>query len=212
VTGSRAIALVGVAVAGFAVAATAGLTAQELALKLRATSVTPASSPMSIELLRWSTDAERAPLLAALTAPVAPPASAPAPPAGRGGRGGGRGAPPQLSPAARLAAAVKTAPTVGFIWGEGPTGFSIKYAWRAPVSGGQRIVLVTDRRLGADTAPPADPAAADADYTVIEARVDARGAGEAKTSLVAKVVVDAAASSLVLDGYEAAPAALKVTR
>jgi hypothetical protein len=167
---------------------------------------------MTIELVRWSTDAERAPLIAALSAPRPAPAPAAAPAAGRGGRGAGRGAAPPLSPSARLAAAVKTAPTIGFIWGDGPTGFSIKYAWRAAVNGGQRIVLVTDRRLGSDAAPPSDPAAADADFTVIEARLDGRGAGEAKTSLAAKVVVDAAASALVLDGYDAAPAALKVTR
>lgn len=167
------------------------------------------TAPMTIELLRWSTDAERAPLLAALAAPPPPPPSAPAPAAGRGGRGG-RGAAAPLSPAARLTAAIKAAPTVGFIWGDGPTGFSIKYAWSAPAGGGRRIVLITDRRFGGDAAQPPDPATADADFTIIEARVDGRGAGEAKAST--KVAVDAAVSALVLEGYEAAPAALKVTR
>ena len=48
-----------------------------------------------------------------------------------------------------MAAAIAAAPTVGFIWGDGVTGYSIKYAWRSPATGkGERIVLVVDRRLG----------------------------------------------------------------
>ena len=62
--------------------------------------------------------------------------------------GGGRGATPNVTPVARLAAAVKAAPTLGYVWGSGVTGYSIKYAWRAPVTGRtERLVLVTDRRL-----------------------------------------------------------------
>ena len=57
---------------------------------------------------------------------------------------------PPPSPLARLTAAVKAAPTVGFIWGDGVTGYSIKYAWRRLARAAtERIVLVTDRRLGA---------------------------------------------------------------
>ena len=117
---------------------------------------------------------------------------------------------------ARLTTAVKAAPTVGFIWGDGVTGYSIKYAWRAPAAetGSDRIVLVTERRLGAhspDWAPP-EGSAADAEFTVIEMRVAAKGAGEGKTSLVAKIAVDATAQTLTLEGYTAAPVQLKVTR
>jgi hypothetical protein len=120
-----------------------------------------------------------------------------------------------LSPAARLSAAIAAAPTVGFIWGDGPTGYSIKYAWRsASPEGHERIVLATDRRLGAHaTSWPASPgAAADAEYTVIEIRIDTKGAGEAKASLAAGVVVDPTAKTLALDGYATAPVLLKVTR
>ena len=190
-------------------------------LNLRATVTTaaaPATLPFAVN--RWSTDAERAPLLAALAAPPpAPPAAASpeggAARGGRAGRAGGRGArgggPPQ-SPLVRLTAAVKAASTIGFIWSEGVTGYSIKYAWRSP--GGDRIVLVTDRRLGAHAPdwPPVPAAAADAEFTVIEMRVDAKGIGDGKTSLTTPVVVDAAAQTLALDGYQAAPALLKVSR
>jgi hypothetical protein len=195
------------------------------------------TAPMTIELFRWSTDVERAPLLAAMTAPPpAPPSAAPAAPAGRAGRagrGGRAGGAPPLSPLERLTNAIKAAPTVGFIWHDGPTGYSIKYAWRAaPAPSGvegspntpERVVLVTDRRLGANAtswptsaASAADPSAkglatAEADFTVVEMRINGKGIGEAKSSLSSPVVVDAAANTLAIDKYADAPVLLKVTR
>jgi hypothetical protein len=115
---------------------------------------------------------------------------------------------------------VKAAPTLGFIWGDGVTGYSIKYAWRATAGSGgaERIILVTDRRLGAHvpdwpaSGPAAGATAQDAEFTLVEMRVDAAGVGEAKASLTARIVVDAAAQTLALDGYEAAPGLLKVSR
>jgi hypothetical protein len=188
------------------------------ALNLRATVANPASGgALTITLSRWSAEAERAPLMAALAAPrpAARPAGS-APPAGAAGRGRGRGAPPPPpSLFARLSAAVKAAPTLGYIWTDGVTGYSIKYAWRAPASDDkERIVLVTDRRLNSHTADwaPASGAAADADFTVIEMRIDRQGAGEGKTSLTTGVAIDTEAKTLALEGYAAAPAWLKVTR
>ncbi|HEY7186719.1 MAG TPA: hypothetical protein VH436_09230 [Vicinamibacterales bacterium] len=177
---------------------------------------------MTIELIRWSTDAERAPLIAALSAPTPPPAASAAPAAaGRGagraaGRGarGGRAAAPPLSPAARLDAAIKAAPTCGYVWGDGVTGYSIKYAWRSPsATGGDRIVLVTARRLGGQSSLPASPAAADADadFTIIDMQLDQKGTGDAKASY-SNVIVDAAAKTLALDGQAPSPLLLKVTR
>ena len=116
---------------------------------------------------------------------------------------------------ARLTSAIKAAPTVGVIWGGGPTGYSIKYAWRsASPDGRERLVFVTDRRLGAHVlpSPPAAGAAADSDWTVIEARIDGKGAGEAKTSLGSGIVVDATAKTLAVESYDAAPVQLKVSR
>lgn len=206
---------------------TAAIAADTPILTLRATVAGPqaAVETLRIELLRWSTDAERAPLLKAAEAlyrPPAPPAAPAAPAAGRAGRAGGRGGrggrgaePP--NPVAQFTGTVKAAPTVGFVWGEGVTGYSIKYAWRAPQpDGGERIVLVTDRRLGAHApswpAASSEATAADAEFTVIEMRIDATGAGEGKTSLATRIVVDAAAETLALDGYAAAPPLLKVVR
>jgi hypothetical protein len=177
--------------------------------------------PMTIELFRWSTDVERAPLLAALAAPPpAPPSAAPAAPAGRAGRAGrgGRAAAPPPSPLERLTTAIKAAPTVGFIWGDGPTGYSIKYAWRsASPNTPERVVLVTDRRLSASASswPPAEASAkagADAEFTVVEMRIDGKGVGEAKSSLTSPLVLDAAANTLAIDKYTDAPVLFKVTR
>ncbi len=193
----------------FALAAT-GVAGEEAALSLRAT-VVPAGGALTVTVFRWSTDAERAPVLAALKAPPPAPVAA-AGRGGRAGRAGGRGAAPAAppSPGVRVSAAIKAAPTLGYIWGDGVTGYSIKYAWRAA----DRIVLITDRRLGAH-APEwglgAGPSP-DAEYTLIELRLDAKGTGEGKTSLSANVVMDAAADTLALDGYAAAPAMLKVSR
>ena len=190
------------------------------ALSLRATVASAASAAaLTITLSRWSTDAERAPLIAAFAAPPpAPPRpAAPAAPGGAAGRGRGRGAPPPPppSPFARLSTAIKAAPTLGYIWTDGVTGYSIKYAWRsAAIEDTERIVLVTDRRLDshAPDQAPASSAAADADFTVIEMRIDRQGAGEGKTSLTTKVAIDTETKTLALEDYAAAPAWLKVTR
>ena len=190
------------------------LRAQEPALALRAGVVGAApETSLTIELFRWSTDGERRPLLEALTAPPSPPDPPAEGRAGRG-RGRGRGGPPP-TPIERLAAAIKAAPTLGFIWGEGPTGYSIKYAWRSPLPDGRRrVVLVTDRRLGEhSTAFPAlSGAMAEGEFTAIEMRIDSQGDGEGKASLTTGVVVDASANTLAIDGYAAAPVLLRVTR
>ena len=75
----------------------------------------------------------------------------PAPARGRGGArgGGGTGASTQ-TPEASLAAALKRASTVGILWTSENVGYSIKYAYRLPEQdGGERIILATDRRVGA---------------------------------------------------------------
>ena len=129
---------------------------------------------------------------------------------------GGRGAAPPPSPKHGLTAAIKAAPTVGFVWGDGPTGHSIKYAWRtcSPDGIASGSSWSTDRRLGAHSTswPPAARTNADAEFTVIEIRIGGKGAGEGKASLTTTVVVDAASKALALEGYEAAPVLFKVTR
>jgi hypothetical protein len=192
------------------------------ALTISATSinVAGAGTPVRITLERWSTDEEQAPLVNTLDpASRTPAARAPAAAdtaggragaRGRGGRGRGPAAP--LSPIAAFTAALRRAPTIGYIWTNDITGYSIKYAWHAALPGGaERIVLASDRRLGAYTSAwksTGDMPETDYAFTVIELRVGPGGAIEGKTSLTGRIVIDTDAKTVALENYGAAPAVL----
>ena len=88
-----------------------------------------------------------------------------------------------------------------------------------PQDGGQRIILITDRRLGAwndrwklATPEPLrrDRQAANYDFSVIELRLNAKDEGEGKASLAGKLAVDGAAKTMVLDNYDSLPVILKI--
>jgi hypothetical protein len=216
----------------FTLAAQTTTTGPVLRFTATPTNVSGPREPIRIDLFRWSTDAERDRMLSAWTNPAAPrgrggrgragaidpndPAFAPDPAgpqggtgrAGRGGRGGRGGeAPPEAppTPESSLAAALFNAPTVGYLWSSEVAGYSVRYAVRLPEqNGGERIVLVTDRRLGAwnDLWKPAgSPPATGYEFSVIEMRLNASGVGEGKSSLTGKVGVDSAAKSFVLENY-----------
>jgi hypothetical protein len=115
-----------------------------------------------------------------------------------------------LTPVAAFTAAIGRAPTLGYIWTNDITGYAIKYAYHASLpNGGERIILATDRRLGAYS-PAWKPVAAspvtDYEFTLIEIRLDSRGSGEGTTSLTTKVIVDDQAKTVALDNYAATPA------
>ena len=195
-------------------------------LQASSANVKQPGNPVKIRIFRWSTDEERNSVIATLNPPAAaaaPDAAAEAPAAGRGGagrgaagrggagRGGGRGA--ALSPIAALTSAIVAARTIGFIWTDEVAGYSIKYAVRSALpTGGERIVLATNRRLGGYTAgwqPLAASRLTDYEFTVIEIRLDSKGLGEGKASLATPVVVDAEARTVALDNYGAAPPILR---
>ena len=208
-------------------------------LSAQSVNVSEPGAPVKIRILRWSTDDERAPIVAALNPAPPQPASATrtglpaeaargrgaaeagrgAAEAGRGaaagrGRGRGRGAPAApLTPIAAFTAALGRAPTLGYIWTSDITGYSIKYAWHAPtLDGGERIVLATNRRLGAYSQAwtlPAGTAPTDYEFTLIELHLGAKGAGEGKSSLTAKVAVDGDAKTVALENYTGVPAILQ---
>ena len=112
-----------------------------------------------------------------------------------------------------MTAEIGKAPTVGYIWTNEVVGYSIKYAYRASLpEGGERIILVTDRRLGGGTTAwkpltPAPPT--NYEFTLVEIRLDPKGLGTGKTSLTTKVAIDTQAKTLALDNYAAAPAMLQ---
>lgn len=187
--------------------------------------VSGAPDAIRIDILRWSTDAERDRLMDAWNLKT--------PNAGRGGRGGpgrggaarggagrgtGRGgaarggvgevaaAPP--SPEAMLAASLKEATTVGYLWSHEVAGYAIRYAGKiANADGSERIVLITGRRLGAvnDLWKPigAEPSAYD--FSLIDLRVGADGSGEGKASLSGKIAPDDSLKIVALADYNASP-------
>src|SRR5258705_463050 len=127
---------------GFVLTAVAQTKGPILRLSATSDNVSGAGDAIKVDLLSWSTDADRDQLVSAwmLTAPAA---------GAGGGRGGGAPAGPPQTPESSLAAALQTAPTAGILWTSESTGYSIHYAYRiAQPDGGQRIILATDRRLG----------------------------------------------------------------
>jgi hypothetical protein len=218
--------------------------------------VAGAHDSIRIDLLRWSTEAERDQLAAAWTQPNAPagrggrgaagrgaggrgagapeadpfgagndavpgvaaPAaagrgSAAGGRAGRGGRGGDAPEAAPRTPEAALAAALPKAPVVGYLWSSEVAGYSLHYAVRMPdQGGGERIVLITDRRLGAFNdlwKPVGTDAASNYEFSVVELRLNAKGEGEGKASLTGKVTFDSASKTFGLENYGAAPVVFK---
>jgi hypothetical protein len=174
--------------------------------------VSGAPDAVRIDILRWSTDAEREKLMDAWMLKAADP--------GRGGRGGGRGAgragrgageapsTAKPTPEAMLAKALQESTTVGYLWSQEVAGYAIRYAGKAAnPDGSERIVLIMQRRLGAvnDLWKPAGAEVPAYDFSLIELRVKANGEGEGKTSLNGKVSPDTTLNMIALENYDALP-------
>jgi hypothetical protein len=122
--------------------------------------------------------------------------------------GGSRAEP--LTPGRSLAQALQKSPTIGLLWDSGAAGYSIRYAYRLPLpDGGERILLLTDRRLSPWSPfwKPAAPSQTSTDYefSMIELRVNAQGLGNGKASLDSPIALDTGAKSLALDKYDSLP-------
>jgi hypothetical protein len=82
-------------------------------------------------------------------------------------------------------------------------------------AGGERILLITERRLGAfnDLWKPVAPSPApNYEFSVIELRLNSKGEGDGKISLTGKLAVDAAAKTIALENYSESPVILKNVR
>jgi hypothetical protein len=228
---SAALVLSGMALAAGVLYAQAPAAGPILSLTATSDNVAGAPDSVRIELIRWSTDAERDQLLSAwtMTGAAAPGRAGAAPPGaggdggrgaagGRGGRGGRGGAgaaeaPPQ-TPETSLRDALGKVPTVGYLWSSEVAGYSLHYAVKiAGQDGGQHIILVTDRRLGAwnDSWKPAgaNTSATNYEFSLIELHLNSKGEGEGKASLTGKVAVDNAAKTIALENYGSLPVVLK---
>ena len=186
--------------------------------------VSGAPDNIRIDILRWSSDAERDKLMDAWNLKTAETGrggrgGASRGGAGRGGtgragRGGGEDAPPAPKPApeAMLAKALRESTTVGYVWSQEVAGYAIRYAGRTKNSdGSERILLLTDRRLGAvnDFWKPATGEQLPYEFSLIELHLAANGKGDGKASLTGKVISDSAANIVVLDNYDSLPVVFK---
>jgi hypothetical protein len=198
---------------------------------ITATSANVSGAGETIEFYvnRWSTEADRDKLATAWkVTPPPPPAPAGArgaagepAAAGRGGRAGGRGgaaapAAPR-TPEAALATALKELPAAGYFWTSEVGGYVIRYAARvAEPTGSTRIILLTDKRLGAakDNWRPAPGGATPNTYefSLVELRLPTKGDGEGKASLTGTIAVDPATGGPALEAYDSLPVTLRAVK
>jgi hypothetical protein len=140
-----------------------------------------AGETVTVDLIRWSTDAERDGLVAAL---------------GKGDKD--------------FAAALGQSPSLGYIWRSG-SGFGsfVRYATKFKAADGEHVVLVTDSDLAAwANKPGAAAAPAKYPYAVLELSL-AAVAPAGKTSHAGKVIADPAAKTVRLEDFKTAPVALR---
>jgi hypothetical protein len=114
----------------------------------------------------------------------------------------------------QLLEALKGAPSAGYIWTSESLGYSLRYAYKTTVpNGGERIVVATDRPLGAWSRTAwkasASKGAKDPQMTLIELRLNKQGRGEGKMSLAGKIVAEPETNTLALENYGSAPVLLK---
>lgn len=149
--------------------------------------ISNAGEPVNIDLIRWSTDAERERLISVL--------------AWYGER--------EMPGSLPTIGYVWTSESAGY-------SVRYAHRVAAP-DGSQRVILMTDRPIGGSPQSwkPVGATVATQDYpfTVIELRLNKAGQGEGKTSITHKITVDATAKTIALENYAAAPVLLsKVSR
>jgi len=148
-----------------------------------------AGTSLSIQVLRWSPDAEREKVLSAITATS------------------DKGQPD-------LAKTLQETPTVGYIWTGGSLGYSLKYAHRQNLPDGtEQIVLLTDRPLGTwertGIWKATGSTEAERPFTVVELHLNKDGAGQGKMSLSTPFAADEKTKTIGLVNFGAAPVLLK---
>jgi hypothetical protein len=203
-----------------AVALASALAAQTPIRRFTATTDNVHGTPDSIriDVLRWSTDAERDQLMSAWNMTNGPGRTGRGDGrgAGRGGRGAGRGRgeeTPAQTPESSFADALQRAATVGYLWSSEVEGYALRYAGKLALPDRrERIIVITDRRLGALTDPwtPVGRVPPNSyTFSVIELRVNSKGDGEGKISLTGKVSPDTAAKIVAIENYADLPVTLK---
>jgi len=113
----------------------------------------------------------------------------------------------------KLLDALQEMPRMGYIRTPGSIGWDIRFARHMPApDGGERIVLVTDRRMSFREVANRHRSV-DYPFTVIELRLQKNGEGEGKVSLATRIIADKANKVVTLENYDIQPVMLtKVTR
>ena len=108
----------------------------------------------------------------------------------------------------KLLDALQDMPRMGYFRVPGQVGIDIHFARRMPQpEGGERVVLVTDRRIGFWEAAN-QPRSIDYPFTVIELRLNRDGEGEGKMSLATKIIADKENNIITLENYDIQPVML----
>lgn len=99
-------------------------------------------------------------------------------------------------------------PRVGYFRSPNSLGWDIHFARRIKnPDGGERIVLVTDRRITFWEAANR-PRSIDYPFTVIELRLNSEGEGEGKISVATKIIADKEANIVTLENFDTQPVML----
>ena len=103
-------------------------------------------------------------------------------------------------------------PRMGYFRAPGNLGWDIHFARKVPLpDGGERLVLVTDRRINVWEAANR-PRSIDYPFTVIELRMNRDGEGEGKMSIATKIQVDKESQTIELENYGTQPVLLENVR
>lgn len=103
-------------------------------------------------------------------------------------------------------------PAMGHFGAPGNLSWDIHFARKMPLpDGGERIVLVTDRRIGFWESVN-QPRSIDYPFTVIDIRLNGDGEGEGKMSIATKVIYDKKENMISLENYQTSPVLLTNVR
>lgn len=108
----------------------------------------------------------------------------------------------------KLLDALQDMPVVGHFGAPGSLSWDIHFARKTPSpDGGERVVLITDRRIGFWEATN-QPRSIDYPFTFIDIRLNRDGEGEGKMSLATKVIYDKKDNMVSLENFETSPVLL----
>src|SRR5262245_5975434 len=112
----------------------------------------------------------------------------------------------------KLLHALQDSKRVGYIRTPDSIGWDLRFARRTPgEDGGERVVLLTDRRIGFWEAVNR-PRSIDYPFTFIELHLNRDGEGEGKLSLATKIIPDKENNIVTLENYDTQPVMLTQVR